>query len=289
MADTLALDGKAVIVTGAAGGLGRAMAEALAKAGADVAAVDLSEPALAAMAEEIAASRPAGRVLPLAADLSQPESCAAAVSRAADGLGHITGLVNNAGIGLSSIREDYYARNLKFWEVPDERWQAIFAVNARAPFLLAKAVVGRFLDQGWGRIVNVTTSMDTMIRRGWTPYGPSKAALEAQSACWAKDLEGSGVTVNVLVPGGPANTPMVPAASSPNRDAMVQPEVMRAPICWLMSDDSDGFTGQRLTGAGWDTSLPGREAAERSAAPAAWPGAGQQSVWPDLDDLRATR
>ena len=63
---------------------------------------------------------------------------------------------------------------------------------------------------------------------------------------------------------------------------MVQPEVMQAPIVWLMSDDSDGFNGNRLTGTGWDSKLPGHAAAEKAAAPAAWPGAGQQSVWPDL-------
>ena len=284
-AGTPALAGRNVIVTGAAGGLGRVMVEALAGAGASVAAVDLSEEELRSIAGEIAATGATGRVLPMAADLQRADMCSRVVSRAAMAFGEINGLVNNAGVGLASIREDYYANNIKFWEVPDESWQEIFEVNARAPFLLAKAAVRHFLDQGWGRIVNVTTSMDTMIRRGWTPYGPSKAALEAQSACWAKDLEGTGVTVNVLVPGGPTDTPMVPAASSPNRAAMVRPDVMRAPIRWLMSDDSDGFTGRRLTGAGWDTTLPGREAAE-AAAPAAWPGAGQQSVWPDLDALR---
>lgn len=287
MAGTPSLNGKAIILTGAAGGLGRAMVDALAQAGANVAAVDLSEAALQTMAAEIAAGGADGRVVPVAADLRQPDLCAEAVSRAVRALGRINGLVNNAGIGLSTIREDYYARNLRFWEVPDESWQAIFEVNVRASFLLAKAAIGHFLDQDWGRIVNVTTSMDTMIRRGWTPYGPSKAALEAQSACWAKDLEDTGVTVNVLVPGGPTNTAMVPAASSPNREAMVQPEVMRAPICWLMSDDSDGFTGKRLTGTGWDATLPGHEAAEKAAAPIAWPGVGQQSVWSDLDDLRS--
>ncbi len=282
MTSTASLDGKIIIVTGAAGGLGRAMTEALAGAGAQIVAIDLSQEALQAMANEIAADGAAGRVLPMAADLQDTEQCAKVVTRAHLAFGALHGLVNNAGIGLSTIRSDYYARNIKFWDVPDERWQTIFEVNARAAFLLSKAAIGYFLDQDWGRIVNVTTSMDTMIRRGWTPYGPSKAALEAQSACWSKDVEDTGVTVNVLVPGGPANTPMVPPESSPDRAAMVQPEVMKVPICWLMSDESDGFNGNRLTGTGWDHSLPGRAAAEKAAAPAAWPGAGQQSVWPNL-------
>lgn len=282
MADSFTLDGKNIIVTGAAGGLGRAMVEALAHAGAHIVAVDLSEEALRALATDIAEAGAPGRVLPMGADLQNPDHCVKVVTRAHISFGALHGLVNNAGVGLSTIREDYYKRNIKFWEVPDERWQTIFEVNARAAFLLSKAAVPYMLEQEWGRIVNVTTSMDTMIRRGWTPYGPSKAALEAQSACWSKDVEGTGVTVNVLVPGGPANTAMVPAASSPDRDAMVQPEVMKAPIRWLMSDESDGFNGNRLTGTGWDDSLPGRQAAEAAAAPAAWPGAGQQSVWPDL-------
>ena len=282
MTDTPSLDGKNIIVTGAAGGLGRAMTEALTSAGAHIVAIDRSQETLQAMADEIVAGGAAGRVLPMAANLQDPDQCAKVVTRAHLAYGALHGLVNNAGIGLATIREDYYARNIKFWEVPDERWQTIFEVNARAAFLLSKAAVGYFLEQDWGRIVNVTTSMDTMIRRGWTPYGPSKAALEAQSACWSKDVEDTGVTVNVLVPGGPANTPMVPPASSPDRDAMVQPKVMKAPIRWLMSDDSDGFNGNRLTGTGWDLSLPARQAAEGAAAPAAWPGAGQQSVWPDL-------
>ena len=125
-----------------------------------------------------------------------------------------------------------------------------------------------------------------MIRRGWTPYGPSKGALEAQSACWSKDLEGTGVTVNVLIPGGPANTAMVPFASSPDREAMVQPQILQRHICWLMSNASNGFNGKRLTGTGWNGALPEMEAANGAAAPTAWPGTGQQSIWPDLKPLK---
>ena len=194
--------------------------------------------------------------------------------------GGLNGLFNNAGLGLSTIREDYYARNLRFWEITDERWQAIFETNVMAAFRMAKAALPHLKEGERGRMVNVTTSLDTMIRPGWTPYGPSKAALEACSAIWAADLAELGVTVNVLVPGGPANTAMVPPASSPDRESMVQPGVMEAPVVWLMSDHAAGFTGKRITGIGWDAALGGRAAAEAASAPAAWPGAGQQSVWP---------
>jgi len=280
MAD-IALDGKAILLTGAGGGLGRAMAEALCAAGADVVAVDIAQVGLERLVGNVAAINARGRVLPIIADLRTPGQHEEIVAQSLDRFGRLHGLINNAGIGLGTIREDYYVNNIKFWEVPDESWQAIFDTNVTAAFRLARSVVEKMRRQGWGRIVNVTTSMDTMIRRGWTPYGPSKAALEACSAIWAKDLDGSGVTVNVLVPGGPADTPMVPAASSPNRGAMVQPEVMKAPIVWLMSEESDGFTGLRFTGTGWDDTLDSRQAAARAAAPTAWPGVGQQAIWPE--------
>ena len=77
---------------------------------------------------------------------------------------------------------------------------------------MAKALVPRLIAQGWGRIVNITTSHGTMVTRaGRPPYGPTKAALEAATVIWAKDLAGTGVTVNALLPGGAADTRMIPA------------------------------------------------------------------------------
>ena len=270
------LSGTVVVLTGAAGGLGAAMTTSLIDAGASVLALDLSEEALQRLAETVASDRLAS----MAADIRQPESCAAVIDRAVERFGAVHALINNAGLGQSSIREDYYVRGLRFWEVPDESWRAILETNAMAPFMLAKAIVPRLVDQGWGRIVNVTTSLDTMIRPGWTPYGPSKAALEACSAIWAADLADTGVSVNVLVPGGPANTAMVPPASSPDRAAMIQPEVMKAPIRWLLSREADGITGRRFLGVRWDEEAPTAEAVAAASAPAAWSQLGAQSVWP---------
>ena len=269
----------AAIVTGAAGGLGAVMTEALVEGGARVLAVDLDEAALAALVERL----PEGRVAAHAADIRDAEACARIVERAVAEFGAVHALVNNAGIGQSSIRASYYVDRVKFWEVTDERWRTILETNAMAPFMLAKAVLPRLRDAGWGRIVNVTTSLDTMTRPGWTPYGPSKAALEASTAIWAGDLEGTGVTVNVLIPGGPANTQMVPPASSPDRDMMIQPAVMAAPIRWLLDRASDGVTGRRFLGVRWDPSLPPEDAAEAASAPAAWSGLGQEARWPGQD------
>ena len=267
------------IVTGAAGGLGSAMTEALVEGGARVLAVDVDESALATLAARL----PEGRIETHAADIRDPESCARIVAHARDAFGAVHALINNAGIGQSSIRARYYVDRVKFWEVTDERWRTIVETNAMAPFMLAKAVLPHLREAGWGRIVNVTTSLDTMTRPGWTPYGPSKAALEACTAIWAGDLEGTGIAVNVLIPGGPANTAMVPPDSAPDRDAMIQPSVMAAPIRWLLDRASDGVTGRRFLGVRWDPSLPPEEAAEAASAPAAWSGLGQEARWPGQD------
>jgi NAD(P)-dependent dehydrogenase (short-subunit alcohol dehydrogenase family) len=276
-----ALENKSIIVTGAGGGLGRAMTLALCEAGANVAAVEAVPSSLDALAQAhrgLGASR--GRLLPVVADLRDPAKCQSVVGESLSKFGRLDGLVNNAGIGQATIRKDYYVNAIKFWEVPEDKWRAILDTNVTAGFLLARSAVPHMLKAGRGRIVNVTTSMDTMIRKGFAPYGVSKAALESCSAIWAKDLEGTGITVNVLVPGGPTNTGLVPTESSPDRAAMIQPEVMQKPIVWLMSDDADGFTGRRLAGLAWNAALPGRQAAEQASAPAAWPGVGQQAVWP---------
>src|SRR5437899_6805203 len=97
------------------------------------------------------------------------------------------------------------------------------------------------------------------------PYGSAKAALESMSAVWAKEIEGSAITVNVLVPGGPTDTPMISDQAGWPREKMLRPEIMGPPILWPVSDDSAGFNGQRITAARWDASLPSAEAAKRAS------------------------
>jgi NAD(P)-dependent dehydrogenase (short-subunit alcohol dehydrogenase family) len=133
--------------------------------------------------------------------------------------------------------------------------------------------------QGWGRIVNVTTSLGTMLNAGSPTYGPSKAALEALSAIMAKDLDGTGVTVNVLVPGGITNTPMV-SESGFDRDKLIQPEVMVPPLVWLLSDAAGKVTGRRFLGVHWDAALPPEQAAEKAGAPVAWTSIATMPITP---------
>src|SRR5205085_1486795 len=130
------------------------------------------------------------------------------------------------------------------------------------------------LEQGWGRIIGVTTSLDTMIRGA--PYGPSKAAHEAFIAVMARELEGTGVTANVLIPGGGVATNMTAGV----RDArsQLQPEVMQAPAVWLASEASNGINGRRLIAQFWDAELPLDDRLAKASGPAAWPQLGRQAA-----------
>ncbi|MBT5049470.1 MAG: SDR family oxidoreductase [Rhodospirillaceae bacterium] len=267
---------KIVIVTGAGSGLGRAMALALAESGCHVVAVDnIAERLddLAARADNLP-----GGMVPLCADLRELENCSAIVEKTLSEFGAVHGLVNCAGVSIAIIRPEFRRDNVMFWEVPDDKWQVMFDLNATAPFLLAKAVAPHMIAQKWGRIVNVTTSLDTMIRPAWTPYGPSKAALEAASSNWAGDLDGKGVTVNVLIPGGPANTDFVPGVTDEERAKLVQPETMGEPVKWLMSDASENFTARRILASNWDDNLAPPEAADQASASIAWRSIGRQAA-----------
>ena len=219
-------------------------------------------------------------MLPIVADVGLPEESEKIFQKTFSQFGAVHVLVNNAGIAIRTLRHDHMDNPLCFWEADVERWRRLMDVNFHGPFMLARQAAPRMIEQGWGRIINVTTSLNTMLRGHYTPYGPSKAALEAASSCWAKDLEETGVTVNVLVPGGPTNTGFIPSDAPFDRARLVQPEVMVAPICWLISDGSDGVTDCRLVGRYWDASLPPSEAAKASKAPAAWPYLGSQASWP---------
>ena len=274
------LDGRAVLMTGAGGGMGGAMSLGLIGEGADVLAVDVREEPLRALAEEARSRNGPGRIEPATADITDPDTCEDLVRRTVETFGGLHMLVNNAGIGMQTIRETYMTEPVSFWDADIERWQRMMDVNFKAPFMLAKFAAARMIAQGWGRIVNVTTSLDTMHRKAYTPYGQSKAALEAATSTWAKDLDGTGVTANVLVPGGPTDTGFIPANAPFDRAALVRPSVMVAPILWLASEASDGVTDCRFVGNDFDPAIPPGEAAQAARAPAAWPGAGTTATWP---------
>ena len=261
---------RTAIVTGAAGGIGRAMVGGLLGAGLRVAAVDRTADGLAALAEAAGERQQGASLLTIEADLAQDESIDKIVASARARFGTIDILVNNAGVGQATLRNDNRTNPIKFWEVTPEQWKLFVAVHTNAPMALSRALVHDMMRQRWGRIVNVTTSLGTMIRDGSPTYGPSKAALEAFSAIMAKDLAGTGVTVNVIVPGGLTNTGMIPDEAPYAREDMIQPEVMVPPLTWLLSEAASGVTGRRFLGVHWDPALPPEQAAAKAGAPVAW-------------------
>jgi len=268
---------KAAIVTGAASGLGRAMAMGLVGSGMNVVAVDREPKGLATLAP-IGIGQP-GAVLPVTADLAQPDAFEKIVAAALDRFGRIDVLVNNAGIGQASVRADQRRNPIRFWDAPPEQWARFLAVNATAPIMMARAVVPHMLRARRGRIITVTTSLGTMVREGYLLYGSSKAAAESAMAVLAADLEGSGVTSNVLVPGGVTNTPLV-GNDAGDRNKMLQPEIMVPPLLWLVSDAAAGVNGRRFIAADWDRTLPEAQAAEKAGAPIAWRGIARMPIEP---------
>jgi len=261
---------RVAIVTGAAGGIGRALVKGLLDAGIRVAAVDRTRDGLVVIAGTAREQGKDAALLTIEADLSHEVAISDVVGQAHSHFGAIDILVNNAGIGQATLRPGNWQQPLRFWEVTADQWRQFIAVHTTAPLLLAQTVVPGMIERKWGRIVNVTTSLGTMIRSGSPTYGPSKAALEAFSAIMAKDLDGTGVTVNVLVPGGVTNTPMVPQESGFDRQEMIQPEVMAPPLVWLVSNAAQGVTGRRFLAVHWDPALAPAQAAEKAGAPVAW-------------------
>jgi len=274
------LDGKVAIVTGAGStiGFGRSMTLALVAAGARVTMLDIDAESLARSFDEALEMGGAGSVLQMVGDVSSAEDAALCVQRTRAELGGLHILVNNAGTNPRNA--GFAPPGAAFWDVPPEAWFRVAAVNYLGPILMAQAAAKHMHAQGWGRIIGVTTSLDTMWAKGNPAYGSSKAGHEAFMASIAQELDGTGVTVNVLVPGGPANTNLIPADTRWDRSALIQPDVMQAPVVWLASDASSGLHGQRLIAYHWDESLPLADRLAKATAPLAWQQLGKQAIYP---------
>ena len=273
------LQGKTTIVTGAAGGFGRVLVKAFLHEGARVAALDVDANGLEQLKEEIK-DFPESNVFYDVVDIADYAACAHAVRDVLDNLGGLHIVINNGAIGLGAIRSDHLTRLVGIQEIEPEVWQRFVAVNMSGAWNLTRASIGHLFDQRWGRIINVTTSFFTMLRGGFHPYGPCKAGLEAMSRGHAQEFEGTGVTVNIVVPGGPANTSMVPDQAGFERKDLVQPAVMAPPIVWLCSDAASSITGNRYIAQHWDPSKSPEQAEEACRAPVAWPDLAQTPVWP---------
>jgi 3-oxoacyl-[acyl-carrier protein] reductase len=270
------MEQRVALVTGGLRGLGRAMALGLARAGHHVAAVghiagDIPEMEAAAGA----LGNSGGSLFPCIADLREASECDRVVAATRARFGRIDILVNNAGLTFTYIDPPRFRRQSlqHFWQVPDEIVENVMLTNVLAADRLSRRVAPAMVEAGWGRIVNVTTKLDTMNRAGTHPYGASKAALEMATEVWAKEVDGTGLTVNIVNPGAGANTPgMAEEMREMSRDGraprLVEPDEMVPPLLYIVSHAADLVNGRRFDANAWDAGLPPPEAARRAGRPA---------------------
>ena len=169
-------------------------------------------------------------------------------------------LVNNAGIGMRTINPRFLEEPQPFWQVTTAGFRDVVETKLFGCFLVAREVVPRMLVQGAGRIVNISMNQETTVRRGFVPYGPSGAGVEALSRVMAADLVGSSVTVNVLLPGGRGTrTGMVPDDAPAEVQArLLDPAVMGPPIVWLASQEATGLHDARIVASEFESWLAER-------------------------------
>ncbi|MDH2442646.1 SDR family NAD(P)-dependent oxidoreductase [Amnibacterium sp. CER49] len=249
------LDGVRVLVTGGTSGIGLAMAQALAEAGARVALTGRSADRAAAVAARIP------RVIGIGMDVRDEAAVERGVEEAFGGLGGLDLLVNNAGLGMRTVNPAFAVRPQGFWQVPVEGFRAVVDTNLTGYFLVARSVVPRLLEAGAGRVVNISMNHGTMNRRGFVPYGPSRAGSEALSRIMAADLADSPVRVNLLLPGGATQTGMVDGLERPAGMPVLPASVMADPIRWLASPEAADVHDERIVANGFDAWLAARRAA----------------------------
>jgi gluconate 5-dehydrogenase len=200
----------------------------------------------AAAATQLEPSGP-GRAIGVGMDVRDETSVANGVAEAREALGGIDVLVNNAGIGMRTVNPRFMTDPQPFWAVEPDRFRDLFETNVTGYFLLARAVAPAMAQAGRGKIINVSVNEATTRRAGFAPYGPSRAATDSLSHVMAADLAGTGVTVNLLAPGGGTATGMIPDEVGDDvRSGLLDPAIMGPPIRWLASADSDGITDCRV-------------------------------------------
>lgn len=244
------LTGRVAIVTGAASGIGRATAVALAREGASVLIADLDGAGAEAAAEEI--REDGGAAQPCAADVGSEESVAAMVSAAVDVFGGLDILHNNA----AASDPELMGRDLDLAEMDIDVWDRVMAVNLRGPMLGCKHAIPQLLERGGGAIVNTSSASGLVGDLSRAAYGASKAGLDSLTRYVATQYGKRGIRCNAIAPGviaTPALTANVPAEQiaiyerSHLTPRLGRPEDVAAAVVFLASDDGAFITGQTLS------------------------------------------
>lgn len=243
---------RTAIVTGAARGIGAAVARRLSGDGLAVAVLDLDERACDAVVEEIVEA--GGRALALGADVGDEDAVGRAVERCAAELGAPTVLINNAGI----------TRDNHLFKMSSADWDSVMNVHLRGGFLMSRAVQHHMVESRWGRIVNLS-STSALGNRGQANYAAAKAGVQGFTKTLAIELGKFGVTVNSIAPGFIA-TDMLEATAerlgTPYEDLLSayaaeipvgrigQPDDVASAVAFFVRDESSFLSGQVLYVAG---------------------------------------